>query len=253
MTRIFSADERPEVQISDLDPGPVGYAASTMPREASVVVSKAPLWTRVPVWGWWTAGGSVAVAAMVTLIFVLFLNTHPVKVTVESFSWKRQIEVETYSQVHDASWDSVPGDAYNVESYWEVRTYRQVYSHTEYYDCGTTQYPRRCSRDVYRSEPVYDWRYYYTVDRWVTSGWLVTQKDDHVPVWAEIPATMDPSPVLGNDRVGNSRREDYWVHTDKYKLDVGLAKFLELEVGDTGTANVTNLDKVRSVNWDEKP
>lgn len=34
---------------------------------------------------------------------------------------------------------------------------RQVYSHTEYYECGTTENPKTCSRDVYDTEYSYDY------------------------------------------------------------------------------------------------
>lgn len=195
---------------------------------------------------------AAAIGASIWMIFYFFLNTHPVQVTVTGFEWERSIEVEKYSVLSDSGW-SRPSDAYNIERHWRYHYSRDVFSHYEYYQCGTSSRPQTCSRAVYRSEAVYDWYYYYNVDRWVTSRWLTTSGKDQAIYWAEIPNTLKNVAIIGQERVGGTRKTKYLVITDtKYIPSVSEEIFLSLHMGQTGTLNVTRLDKIRSINWNKK-
>lgn len=50
-----------------------------------------------------------------------------------------------------------PGWYSSSDSFCTNENTREVYSHTEYYECGTTKNPQTCSRDVYDTEYSYDY------------------------------------------------------------------------------------------------
>ena len=56
---------------------------------------------------------------------------------------------------------------------------REVYSHTEYYECGTTKSPQTCSRDVYDTEYSYDypWEKKYYVNS-TLKQFMIRRVDD---------------------------------------------------------------------------
>lgn len=204
----------------------------------------------IPFWAWCSLGGAAAVGLITWLVFVFFLNTHPVTVTVESFTWERKIAIEAYEQRRQDGW-STPSDAYDINRSSRIHHYDQVYSYTSYYQCGTADRPRTCSTDHYTSVAVYRTWYDYTVDRWEFDYWVIAHNVDKNPQWPKLPTTLDTANVLGNERESSTRKESYKVITNKgYVLSVKLPVYLELEVGSTGTANVNRQNDVRSVNWD---
>lgn len=242
-----SADERPEVESHDS-----GYEKPEPP-EAPRPKYLAPHWKEfrrfvrgLPGEIWIAAGGLVFLGFVILMVFVLFLNTHPVRVTVESFSWERRTEIEQFSQVRDGRWYDYPSDAYDVSHSQKVHHYNSVY-------VGQVSCGKNCTRAQYVSVPEYATWYSYTVDRWITGRWLVSSGEDHQPSWPVLPTTLNPSPVLGNEREGNDHKQKYTAHTDKgYDLGVSPGVFEVLRVGSTGVANVNRQDDVRSVNWDKE-
>ena len=252
MTRILDAHETPEVVQDD-----AGYAMPEKPHKSTFEVkvrsagsSGLQAVRNAPRAVWMTLGGISGGLVVVWLVFFFFLNTHPVKVSAESFSWERKTEIEKYMKLSEGDWDH-PGDAYNISTSWRIHHYRQVYSHTTRHSCGTADRPQTCSTDHYRSEPVYATWYDYNIDRWKTERWLISAGTDKKPYWAVLPSTLNQAEVLGNEKEGNSHPEKYVVHTDKgYNIKVPLNKYLLLQVGSTGTANVNRQNDVRSVNWD---
>jgi len=205
---------------------------------------------RIPHWVFGVAGGATVIGLITLLVFIFFLNTHPVQVTVQSFTWERKIEIEAYEQRRRDGWDT-PSDAYDIDTSWRVHHYDRVYSYTSYYQCGTADRPRTCSTDHYNSVAVYRTYYDYTVDRWGFDYWVVAKATDKDPQWPVLPTTLNTAEVLGNEREGSDRTESYKVITDKgYVLSVKLPVYMQLNVGSTGTANVNRQNDVRSVNWD---
>lgn len=93
---------------------------------------------------------------------------------------------------------------------------------SETYSCGTRtisepvyeNVTRTRQVQVFRDEPVYDTRYEYQVDRWVTDRWVVTNDDmsDGIldePIWAD--PDINSGTSLGSERIGNGHRSDYVV------------------------------------------
>ncbi len=114
---------------------------------------------------------SIASAVLLALFFAIGW-TKEQQVRVVGHSWSRAIDIESFGPVSDSSWcDSMPGGAYRVSRSREVRSHRQVADGQE---CstrrrdngdGTFSESEQC-HTKYKSEPVYDDRCRYTIDRW---------------------------------------------------------------------------------------
>ena len=112
-------------------------------------------------------------------------------------SWKREIKIESFGPIQDQSWCStMPADAHKIRRAREVRSHRQV---ADGEDCSTVRHDngdgtfresQKC-RTRYRSEPVYDDRCYYTVERWHYNRSLVSQGSgaDSPPAWPALVLT----------------------------------------------------------------
>jgi hypothetical protein len=117
----------------------------------------------------------VAAAVMLALLAACLVTVFwqkDVQVRVEQHDWSRDIDVERLDPRSDSSWcDAMPGDAYSVSRSREVRSHRQIPDgqscHTVNRDNGDGTYSTRneCTTR-YRSEPIYDTKCRYTVDRW---------------------------------------------------------------------------------------
>ncbi len=105
-------------------------------------------------------------------IVAALLATRDTSVTLIGHSWTREIRIEEYAAVSDSAWcDSVPAGAYSISRRQEVRSHRQVPDGEECSTVrvdngdGTFRMEQRC-RTRYRSEPVYDDKCYFTINRW---------------------------------------------------------------------------------------
>lgn len=112
------------------------------------------------------------VLAMLGACLVTIFWQKDVQVRVEQHTWSRDIDIERMQPMQDSSWcDSMPSDAYSVSRRREVRSHNQIPDgescHTVRSDNGDGTFSTReeCSTR-YRSEPVYDDKCYYTVNRW---------------------------------------------------------------------------------------
>lgn len=217
---------------------------------------------------WWTdASGRqrinmiAAAVALVTVTVAIWLSwfvwfrTVDREAVVTTKTWERQIELEMFRTVDLSDWEGeTPADARPYDSRREVHHYDRVLSHFESYDCGTRDRPQRCSRAVYRDDPVYRWKIYYQADRWVRSKWIVSRGSEIAPFWPELPDTLNTVAVLGNQREGDETRQDYRLavqciedRCDPTVLEVDLATWLSLPTGGRVTASVTATGKVRGI------
>ena len=117
----------------------------------------------------------------------------------------------------DAWCDSMPGDAYGVHRSREVRSHRQVPDgqdcHTVRHDNGDGTFSeRRACETRYRTEPVYDDRCHYTVDRWHYTRSLVASGESlaNPPVWPRVALARTGS-CIGCEREA-ARDATYVVH-----------------------------------------
>jgi hypothetical protein len=154
---------------ADLPPSPqvphrFAYAEESSENEASPPPPSPPRrWPRI-------AGGISA--ALASFFAVAMLWTENVEVVVTRHDWVREIEIERMAARAESAWcDSMPGDAYGVSRSREQRGTREVADGEECDNVrrdngdGTFSTSREC-RTRYRSEPVYDDRCRYTVNRW---------------------------------------------------------------------------------------
>ena len=151
------------------------------------------------------------------LLAYLFFSQHEQRVQLVEKTWSRQIDVERYASVSGSDWcDALPAEAYQVTRTREQRSTRQVEAGQDCVDVrsdvgdGSFTKRRECSTR-YRSEPVYDNKCSYRINRWQVAR---TERLDGgaalAPAW--------PRPVLGNSLLGGSglgaerlgtRRENY--------------------------------------------
>lgn len=168
----------------------------------------------------------LVVAALVGWLYLL-LSKHQETVQLVDKAWTREVSVEHFTAVRASDWcDSLPAGAYAISSQREQRSTRQVEDgqtcHTVRADMGDGTFTQRqeCS-PRYRSEPVYDNRCNYRINRWQTL------RTDTLKGGATL-APAWPTPVLANPLVGGngitlgaqrlgSRSESYTVQLQSLK------------------------------------
>ncbi|MBI5240128.1 MAG: zinc ribbon domain-containing protein [Elusimicrobia bacterium] len=188
---------------------------------------------------WWKLVLGCFLAGAALFIF-LHSYTRAVPLRVAGHSWSREIEVERFQAVSDSSWcDDKPFDAYSVSRRREVRSHRQV---ADGETCktvkkdrgdGTFSESQEC-HTKYRSEPVYDSKCSYLVDRWRRAR---AEKKEGAALEPE-PAWPEPSirsgSCLGCERLG-ARQETYTVRFTAagkdYSCDFSQDKWKGFPVG----------------------
>lgn len=170
--------------------------------------------------------GNKALIALITIVFACvigfliygFTKVSEHTVVVMEKTWSRSVDVEEYRSVSDTDWCSnMPSDAYAVSSFRDVRSHRQV---ADGQTCSTSRHDRgdgsyrteRVCHTKYRSEPVYDNRCRYSVNRWrFNNSELASGSGTSVPKDPEVNHLMlDSNNRLGNKRLG-SRSSSYKV------------------------------------------
>lgn len=161
-------------------------------------------------------GGAVLV--VVALVLTVVLWRKDVALTVDGHSWERTIAVEQFRAVSESAWcDQMPAEAYAVTRSKEVRDTKKVPDGEE---CktrrrdnkdGTFEEVQECT-PKYRSEPVYDTKCRFQIDRWVkarvekASG----RGKEPAPSWPEVKLEKTGT-CKGCEREGE-RNETYTVH-----------------------------------------
>jgi hypothetical protein len=204
--------------------------------------SNAPAGTSTPVPWWRKRWRPLAVGAVVLVaVLVAVFWTKAIQVAVSGHSWQRTIGIETLAARRDSSWcDAMPLDAYNVSRSREVRSHRQIpdgetcTTERKSRDDGSYTNEKKC-KTKYRSEPVYDDRCRYTVDRWGEDRAVTSSGNSlaDAPRWPTLPR-LRPGNALGSEREGQ-HRERYTVHLrgakDTYDCDYDQARWRSYAVG----------------------
>jgi hypothetical protein len=217
------------------------------------------------------------VIAMLVLLGWCFFRPREITATLAEKSWERSLEVEAYRTVRESDWN-VPSGGRTVNSFQAIRSYRQELDHyetrtrtvteqvqtgTRTYTCGqkdlgngyfedqTCTEPEYESRSheesyqepIYRQIPIYDTKYEYDVDRWVTDTVLVAQGKADDPGDADAPAW--PQPRLADRRREGERKEKYVLvfHDNRdhtYQREVPLEQYQALRVGASTQIRVNN-------------
>ncbi len=167
---------------------------------------------------------------------------------VTGHSWEREIRIEELASRAESAWcDAMPGDAYSVTRRTEQRGSRQIPDGEE---CSTrridngdgTFSERRECQTRYRSEPVYDDRCYFTVDRWGYERSARAEGDsiNDTPYWPETNIARTGN-CLGCEREGQ-RIADYLVYFqadgDQYTCNLDQQQWASMAVESTWTFQV---------------
>lgn len=193
------------------------------------------------------------IIAIFFMIVLLIPRTY--SATIESSSWKREIEIEEYKTLKESDWSVPPGGRTYRQSE-EIYTYNQVidhyenvtkqksrqvldhYEYTTYYtysdngDGTFTEHKHTNSSPVYVTEyytvtepepvyklvPVYKTKYYYEIERWVYNRTEKSSgKNNYEPYWPKYSLSGT------NERVSN-KSETYTLvfrtKNKKYKTNV---------------------------------
>jgi hypothetical protein len=184
--------------------------------------------------------GGVAVLVIAFIVVALTWKKQ-VQVTVAGHSWERVIDIEEKRARSDSSWcDSTPSDAYSVSRRREQRSTQQIADgqecHTENHDRGDGTFERReVCKTKYKSEPVYDDKCYFTVDRWGVQRSVKAAGDlQNEPTWPEFRLTRTGD-SLGCEREG-PHHETYLVKLSsnepkEYECDKPQAQWKQFAPG----------------------
>ena len=207
------------------------------------------------------SGLFIILAVILGLVGLIAFFGRKKDVTIDSFRWSRQIEVEE-SAIEDLSGWTLPSDATLQYTKREFHYYTQVLDHYEtvavqksrqvadgghyeydYKDNGngtyeevshwvtdyTTEYYTDYEQQaVYRDEPVYDTKYYYKQLVWHYARNVDTEGNDHEPYWGD-------TNLADNEREGD-KTETYYIITqekDKKKIyELDYDEWSSLKEGD---------------------
>lgn len=210
------------------------FAASLSLRKQEAAQRHQPAASPPPLkrgYGVWIA---VAVLALVGFLAVFLFWTRTETVTVSGHYWRQAIQIERYGPVSESAWcEQVPGAAYAVSRHSEIRSYRQVADGQECqvrridHGDGTFSEKEEC-HPKYRSEPVYDQRCDYRIDRWQPSRMATAEGYDLAPRW--------PSTGIGNGEREGPRETDYEVllkaaSGQDYRCDLPLERWRDIQNG----------------------
>lgn len=207
----------------------------------------------------------LVVALVVGIVsFVKWFN-EPVekKITINSVSWERSIDIEELRTHKESDW-SLPPNARLLYTQTEIQTYEKVFDHYEtrtrttttqslvgyeerivgYDDLGNGQFRERTERvpeyttvystetyqeEIYRDDPVFGTKYYYEIDRWEKSRSVDTSGYDKNPYWGKV--------TLRNKERRSTEHASYYISgvfdekTQHFKLN--LSDWQKYNVGDT--------------------
>lgn len=191
--------------------------------------------------------GVVALVIIVILVAIFWRREAAAYVT--GHEWERVIAIEEFRPVDDSAWcDSMPSDAYSVSRREEQRSTRRVQDgetcEIERSDQGdgTFREQRVCS-PVYREEPVYDDRCYYTIDRWqqTRSVNATGMRLSSAPYWPEASISRSGT-CLGCEREA-VREEDYVLvlraGENEYRCGVPFETWQNAAVESSWTLNIS--------------
>lgn len=235
--------------------------------------------------------GAAILSGLALLFWLIWAltSTKPIDLTIDSLSWKRQIEVQEYRTLDESGW-SRPADAYNVDRDWRFHHYDKVLDHykTETYTdyesvyAGQESYSYTCggrtvnngdgsfsyesdtctgSRAVYESRPVTKTRQVAVYRDEARYQWYyIYNVDRWVHDFWETAQASDQSPewpkvrALEPDQRQGAKTETYTVvlvdeKEKTYNYDVKLDTWMQLTVGDTVVGQKNRFGTITSVDW----
>ena len=192
---------------------------------AAPVITPPVVQPRAPRWRW-----ALAVLALLAVaVWTLFFNTHDTSAMVSGRTWQREIQVEQFGPVSNSAWcDSLPSDAYAVSQSREQRSTRQIADGEVCHDVridkgdGTFVKNRECSTR-YRSEPIYDMRCRYQVNRWRSVRTVKAGTENALaPMWPSMGVPNGVGSGLSSGLAGGMGAEREGPRSERYVLNLEL-------------------------------
>jgi hypothetical protein len=225
-------------RVADRVPGQPAALAGKPPPPAPKPSSRPWLWLVV---------GALGLSIAFCLVAALWKKTDTATVT--GHRWERSIDVEVFGPVSESAWcDALPAQARNVTRSREQRGSNKVQDGE---DCtsrdvdrgnGTFVRKRECT-PRYKSEPIYDDKCRFQVDKWSTTRALERKGEglSPAPAWPDV-SGLRTGACVGCEREGG-RRESYTLFLklhDGAQKDCTLpaARWQQLEDGKQVTAQV---------------
>ena len=197
--------------------------------------------------------------AAILLLAILFWP-HTTAESITGFEWQREVTVEELRTFSESGW-SLPTGARQTGQRRELYGYQDVLDHYErdyvtksrevfdhydtsyeYTDNGngtfsehavntpvyrTEYYQEEVQTPVYRKEPVYQMKYYYDIDRWISLQTYETSGKDHDPYWSTAYELAE------NQRDDQMRVEAYYtIFNDEIREKTPYAEWQEQAIGD---------------------
>jgi hypothetical protein len=208
-----------EVTLIQDQPPPTTAAADT----AQTALQTTPGRTGFP---WLRAVFLLVLLAVAGWMYML-LSKHNEAVQLVDKAWTRQVAVERFTAVRASDWcDSLPAGAYGVVSSREQRSTRQIADGQTCHDVrtdkgdGTFTKQQECHTH-YRSEPVFDDRCSYRINRWQVL------RTDRLQGGATLMPTW-PTPLLANNLAAGGLNalggERLGARSEQYTVNLKSAK-----------------------------
>lgn len=170
----------------------------------------------------------VAIAAGVYFLVTYRTST---KAQVTQVTWSRAINIQRWQTVQESAW-SVPQGGRETRHYQAFHHYNHVMTGS-HQSCSGTGASRICTTVYdYIDIPVYETRYDYDIDRWVTVRTPEKHGIGHDAEWPDVSdLKASPTLALGNERAG-TRISRYTVSfTQDYALDMPEERWRGLKPG----------------------
>ena len=128
------------------------------------------------------------ILVLVILVVVLLPKAEMMKVS--ELSWTRRIEIEEYKTISESGWN-LPAGARIIYKGREIKSYIKVLDHYETQTANPNSPTISAEQGekkipVYRNDPVYATKYYYTIERWKYARTEVVSGLNDEPYWPEL-------------------------------------------------------------------
>jgi hypothetical protein len=166
-------------------------------------------------------GFCLATAAVVGLalsVYLLVTYRTDAQVEVTRVSWSRAIEIQQYQTVQESAW-SIPQGGRETRHYEAFHHYNHIVTGSRQV-CSGTGKTQTCSTQLtYTDYPVYQTRYDYDIDRWITVRTPERHGIGHNAEWPDV-SDLKEGTALGSERAGTRISRYTVAFTRDYALDI---------------------------------
>lgn len=172
--------------------------------------------------------GSILVAAISIVVLLVTYRGHT-NAQVVQLTWQRKVDIQQYMTVQESDWN-VPHGGRETRRYSALHHYNHIYTGSTKVCSGTGKTRTCTSQAHYIDMPVYETKYDYDIDRWITVRTPERHGIGDNAVWPDV-SDLKEGNALGCERAG-TRYSAYTVHfTQDYSLDIGEERWRGFKPG----------------------